>query len=238
MSLVIDSDLRATLGPVRDQGRRATCLAFAASAVHGHLHRYNGQFCVEWLFYHAVTRAGDDPADGSTIEDTQAVLSELGQPDEAFWPYKAAQPDSAAWQPPSDTTVLFRCGSNYCDGTAGAIRQTLKDRQPVVLGLLVTDAFHGPWRIVNDEAVLEDDGLPGERRFGHAVVAVGHGTLDGAPHLLIRNSWGQCWGRNGHAWMAEEDVGRRFIGAFTVREGVKNGLQSEATGPHDRTRLA
>jgi hypothetical protein len=93
MRLVISKDLRPALGPVRDQGRRATCLAFAASAVHGLLQGYDGQLCVEWLFYHAVTRAGDDPADGSTIEDTEAVLRELGQPDDAFWPYEAAQPD-------------------------------------------------------------------------------------------------------------------------------------------------
>ena len=238
MSLVIGNDLRAALGPVRDQGRRATCLAFAASAVHGHLQGYDGQLCVEWLFYHAVTRAGDDPADGSTIEDTQAVLRELGQPDEAFWPYQAAEPDPVAWRPPSGATALFRCISAYCGGTAAAIRQTLEAGQPLVLGLLVTDAFQGPWRIVEGEAVLPDDGLPPERRFGHAVVAVGHGTLDGVPHLLIRNSWGQRWGRDGHAWIAEQDVGRRFLGAFTVQNGVEDGLQSEAAGPHGRTRLA
>jgi hypothetical protein len=86
--------------------------------------------------------------------------------------------------------------------------------------------------------VLPDDGLPVERRFGHAVVAVGDGTLHGVPHLLIRNSWGPHWGRDGHAWIAEHDVGRRFLGAFTVRKGVDDGLQSEAAGPHGRARLA
>jgi hypothetical protein len=202
--------------------------------VHGHLQG----FCVEWLFYHAVTRAGDDPADGSTTEDTQAVLRELGQPDEAFWPYQAAQPDPAAWRPPSRATALFRCGSADCGGTAAAIRQTLESGRPVVLGLLITDAFQGPWRIVEGEAVLPDDGLPPEGRFGHAVVVVGHGTLDGVPHLLIRNSWGQRWGHDGHAWIAERDVGRRFLGAFTVRDEVEDGLQSKAAGPHGRTRLA
>lgn len=236
MRLVIGNDLRAALEPVRDQGRRATCLAFAASAVHGHLQGYDGQLCVEWLFYHAVARAGDDPADGSTIEDTQAVLRELGQPDEAFWPYQTAQPNPVAWQPPSGATALFRCGS--ASGTAAAIRQTLEVGQPVVLGLLVTDAFQGPWRIVEGEAVLPDDGLPLERGFGHAVVAVGHGTLDGMPHLLIRNSWGQRWGRDGHAWIAEQHVARRFLGAFTVRKGLEDGLQSAAAGTHGRTRLA
>jgi hypothetical protein len=144
MSLVIRSDLRAALGPVRDQGRRTTCLAFAASTVHGHLHGYDGQLCVEWLFYHAVTRAGDDPADGSTIEDTKAVLRELGQPDEAFWPYRAAEPDPAAWRPPGGATDMFRCGSAYCGGTVAAIRQSFEAGRPAVLGLVVTDAFQGP----------------------------------------------------------------------------------------------
>lgn len=238
MTLAIEVDLRPQLGPVRDQGRRATCLAFATSAVHRHLHRHASELSVEWLFYHAVTRAGDDPAHGSTIVDTQAVLRELGQSEEGFWPYQPHQPVKTAWRPPAGSAELLRCAAADRDHGAAAIAEALAAAHPVVLGLVVTEAFFGPWRRVAGEAVLRDDGLPAEGQFGHAVVAVGCGTLAGVPHLLIRNSWGSRWGRDGHAWMANHDVGRRLIGAFTVREGVETGVSSDAVSSHSRARLA
>lgn len=49
MKLAIDVDFRASLGPVRDQGLRATCLSFAASDAHRHWQKHREPFCVEWL---------------------------------------------------------------------------------------------------------------------------------------------------------------------------------------------
>ena len=111
------------------------------------------------------------------------------------------------------TTLSFRLLWRHRRGDLG----TLQGGQPVVLGLLVTDAFQGPWRIVEDEAVLPDDGLPPERRFGHAVVAVGT-TRRRAPSA-DPEFVGAALGSQRPRLIAEQHVERRFLGAFTVREG-------------------
>lgn len=54
----------------------------------------------------------------------------------------------------------------------------------------------------------------------HAVVAVGHGTVDGTPAILVRNSWGPTWGTEGHAWLTEAFLGPRLFATATLLEEV------------------
>ena len=67
MILRIDSDPRAALGSARDQGRRPTCLAFAASDAHRQARRHPAPFCVAWLHYHAIAGSSGIVEDGETI---------------------------------------------------------------------------------------------------------------------------------------------------------------------------
>lgn len=238
MTIDIQADLRPELGAVRNQGRRPTCLAFAASAVHRHTHRHGEELCVEWLYYHAVKRAGDGPDEGSTVDDTRAVLSQEGQPDEPFWPYRDVSPNGASWRPPGEAENVLRCGSAVCNPDLAHIRSEIEAARPTVLALLVSDVFLGGWEEIEGEVLLRDDTEPIDRARGHAVVAVGYGLIRGEPCFLVRNSWGERWGRNGYAWIRESYIGRRLLGAFVVKQGVDDVLQSETAETHGRTRLA
>lgn len=238
MTIEIHADLRPELEPVRDQGRRPTCLAFAASAVHRHTHRHREELCVEWLYYHAVKRAGDGPDDGSTVDDTRAALSQEGQPEEPFWPYQDVNPNRALWRPPGQAESVLRCGSAVCNPNLAHLRSEIEAGRPTVLALSISDVFLGGWEEVEGEVLLRDDAEPIDPARGHAVVAVGHGRIRGEPCFLIRNSWGERWGRHGHAWVRESYIGRRLLGAFVVKQGVDYVLQSETASPCGRTRLA
>lgn len=217
MTIEIHADLRPELEPVRNQGRRPTCLAFTASAVHRHKHRHGEELCVEWLYYHAVKRAGDGPDDGSTVGDTRAVLSEEGQPDEPFWPYRDVSPDDASWRPPGKAERVLRCESAVCKPELVHIRSEIEAGRPIVLALSVSDVFLGDWKEIEGEVLLRDDAEPIDPARGHAVVAVGCGLVGGEPCLLVRNSWGERWGRNGHAWVRDSYIGRRLLCAFVVK---------------------
>jgi C1A family cysteine protease len=93
-----------------------------------------------------------------------------------------------------------------------AIVTVLNQGSPVILGLVITDAFYGP----NDVGVIVDKN-PDIERGGHAVLAVGHGTGSATdPALLIRNSWGQDWGLGGYAWLSRGYLARQLHETATL----------------------
>ena len=61
----------------------------------------------------------------------------------------------------------------------------------------------------------------------HAVIAVGHGTTETQRVILVRNSWGERWGANGHAWLSEAFLTSRLFAAAT--------LTDNANVPHNST---
>lgn len=239
MTLDVLQDLRLVLGPVRDQGRRPTCLSFAASAAHEQARGDLDPLCVEWLFYHAAQRAGTGLRQGTTIPDTRHVLQVLGQPLDQFWPYSGSPAFGTAWRPPMGKVPLFRCESDGSSTDLRQVREILNLDKPVVLALFISDAFTEAttWLRKGPEIILPDDGEPIDRERGHAVVAVGHGRLGSEGLILVRNSWGRAWGSDGHAWVRDSYLSRRLFGGFSISEGGGDVLQSNASSIDAGARL-
>lgn len=230
MSLTVIKDFRAALGPARHQGRRPTCLSFAASDVHQHARRDPEVFCVEWLYYHVSQHAGTGPQAGTTVPDTRAVLKSTGQPVESVWPYSPYPPHPSSWAPPAVSSKLMTCGSNGCSSDLDGIRQEIDAGIPVVIGLYTSTTFKdsNSWYYAGSEVVLDEDkGAPIDTNLGHAVVVVGRGEFVGSPLLLLRNSWGARWGHDGHAWVRESYLGPRLVDAFVISKGDGDVLQSD-----------
>lgn len=198
-------DLRPSLLPVRNQGRRPSCLAFASSGAHEHQVAHGEHLCVEFLFFHAVARTpGQSPAAGTTLAATTAALSEDGQPVETAWPYTDDQ--LTPWAVPTITSAIHK--TTMISGKLGfdGVVDALDNGAPVILGLVITDAFFRP-----NAAGQVLDRAPDIERGGHAVLAVGHGADSaGSPALLVRNSWGDAWGIGGHAWLPRAYVNRQL----------------------------
>lgn len=230
MSLSVIKDFRAALGPARHQGRRPTCLSFAASDVHQHARQHPDIFCVEWLYYHVSQYAGTGPQSGTTVPDTRAVLKASGQPIERVWPYSPYPPHPSRWSPPAATSKVMTCGSAGCSTGLRGIRQEIDADIPVVIGLYTSMTFNDPtsWDYAGSEVILgADDGLPIDRTRGHAVVVVGRGDYGGELVVLLRNSWGALWGHQGHAWVRESYLGPRLVDAFVISKGDGDVLQSD-----------
>src|SRR5208283_720238 len=108
-SVNIKKDLRGLFGPVRDQGSRPTCLAFAASDTHAALRGRWSPLSCEYAFFHAQRRGGRLPTVGAVLPEMLATLREDGQPAEASWPYLSILPsDLSYWKPPPVLTPIFR----------------------------------------------------------------------------------------------------------------------------------
>jgi Papain family cysteine protease len=217
MVIEVSSDLRHRFGPARDQGARPTCLAFAASDAHAALRDPWGALSCEFAFYHAQRRAGRPPTSGALLPQILEALKEDGQPVENDWPYLVSLPSNlAAYQPPSNVVVFRRDGEPQPPAFEQIIEQ-LHAKNPVVMLMMLSDAFYMPSSL-GVVPLIPGEGPDPMRR--HAVVAVGHGTVDGVRAILVRNSWGSEWGLEGHAWLMEDFIAPRLTRIALLTEEI------------------
>ena len=161
------------------------------------------------------------------MPNTGALLSSMlearsvrtSQPGESGWPYLSATPaDAASWAPPRDIGKLYGRNGATATHSIDHLIQELDHGRPV----------HSSWTILSRAFYQRSpqgvvDPAPGEqpepdRR--HAVIAVGHGKVDGQRALLVRNSWGPSWGDAGYGWLTERFLGPRIYAAATLLEEV------------------
>ena len=218
MTIKINKDLRHLFGPVRDQGQRPTCLAFAASDTHAALRDAWEPLSCEYIFFHAQKRAGRTAKDGATLPSMLEALRQDGQPHEAGWPYLVALPaDLTQWRPPAGVTPLYRRAGKSGADTVDAIVAELEQDRPVLTLIRLSRSFDwiGADSIVDPGPTEQPEYL---RR--HAVVAVGHGEAKGQRAVLIRNSWGAGWGDGGYGWLTEKFLIPRVFRIAILKEDL------------------
>jgi len=204
-ALHVEIDLRASLGGVRDQGTRNSCLSCAASDAHMHLHALTHALSAEFLYHHAgLLMPGGNGTRGLSFSAVDQTLKLDGQPSELECPYQAT--DSNPWVPPN-ISKLWHGKLSDGAGQITEIVESVRQRQPVVIAIQLTGDFLG----VNSPPYIVATGGPAFG--GHAVLAVGLGIDQSHGNLvLIRNSWGSGWGDSGHAWLASDYLANNMIG--------------------------
>lgn len=203
------TDHRATQTPVRDQGDRPTCVAFAVSAAH------------EWRIGDQVVRSAEDAMwaahqvaevpgrEETTVSWALEGLRRHAHATEQAWPYSAPRwPDGRP--APALELANRRPLPSWRDlGTApyADVTGQLAVGHPVVLTLAVVPAawYHGGDTI---------DAEPGVKTPGnHAVLAVG--SLGDPERLIVKNSWGPGWGDGGYGL-----VTRRYYDHYALRAHI------------------
>lgn len=197
-------DFRAQLAPVRDQGTRPTCLAFATSDGHAFSER-TSELSVDYLHYHAARRLGVGMNTAVTPDAMTAALLEDGQPLEALCPYDHARADT--WTPAGPLSPAWRTGTTRPGGVASSVlSKALSDGKAPVLGLAITPAFYDP-----DPATARIADDRGPQVVGHAMLVVGMAAAGSSAEFLVRNSWGPTWGAAGYAWIPAAYVDRNAV---------------------------
>lgn len=205
------ADLRVAMPQIRDQGRRPSCLAIAASDAH-QLGTPVDTLSAEYLFYHACTNGADKIAKGLSFSDISGVLTTQGQPEEAVWPYQKNQPSVQDWIPPTGTYKLFKGSFVTLSTDPVVIFEAVEKKKPVVLGLVTRDSFFGCLPSGHPPVVANDIA-----RGHHAVVTVALAQKE-QMYFGIRNSWGSNWGDNGHAWLSETYLRKNLFAAAVIEK--------------------
>jgi hypothetical protein len=215
MSFTVHHDHSATFGPIRNQGKRPTCVAFAMSD----LSRYYSNSSVlsaEYLYQSAANLTpGWKPGDGTYISHAVAATATPGLPDDAFFPYQPGEPLLPLQKLPVPTPPALLYSSTFADGPisgAAYVKAQLAAGHPVGLVIKLTTDFYKP----NAGIVAYSPMVVPKQR--HAIVATGYGThnVSSEPYILIRNSWGTAWGDKGYAWIHETYIDSHTVNAFRI----------------------
>jgi Papain family cysteine protease len=217
-SLKVSIDLREKFGPPRDQGARPTCLAFAASDAHAAARIDWMPLSCEYVFYYSQRRSNRPPNSGALLPSMLETLKGDGQPIESDWPYLLQGPkNEEAWIPPKGIGEIFRIDGTSCSHDIESILAQLNQRLPCILLIKLSRAFDCP----EEQGIVDltSNTLPQPERR-HAVVAIGHGLIDGQRAILIRNSWGSHWGENGFGWLTESFINASLFAAAILLEEI------------------
>ena len=198
-SITVSKDLRGGFGPPRDQGQRPTCLAFAMSDTHAAVRGPWADLSCEFLFHHAKKRELTPPTIGAKTSSIREALEHDGQPVEDDWKYLDALPaDLTQWVPPAKMGTVFRRTTTMLAGGFDEAWAKVEAGSPVLIVMTISNAFYMP-----DSAGVVNSAEAPDPASRHAVVATATGEHAGVKCLLGRNSWGETWGLQGHAWLAE-----------------------------------
>lgn len=195
-------DFSDRLQEVRDQGLRPTCLAIASSDVHMVAHDMFDSLSAEGLHFFARQYSALQGVDAITVDEAKMAIRNDGQPLESDWPYEPIVASKHAV-----SCSKYWCGSLESKGGYDSMKilQELDNNRPVLLVVRVSAAFDNldtPWVIESHK--------PGFAL--HALVAVGYGEDEsGALLVKIRNSWGEGWGEQGHAWLTESYLQQELV---------------------------
>ncbi|MBS1888296.1 MAG: C1 family peptidase [Actinobacteria bacterium] len=202
-------DLQARQLPVRNQGDRPTCVAFAVSGAH------------DWMGGDGVERSPEDAmwaahrvmpreieGEETSVHHALEGLRQYEHAGEAAWPYGAprwneGRPEAALDPKNRISPPEWR---RLEEMAIPVIRNELVSERAVVLTLgVVRRVWLGGDGMIDSPA---GEKVPGN----HAVLVVG-ASEDGESEqtLKVRNSWGPRWGHGGYGLISE-----RYLGAYGI----------------------
>src|SRR5215471_1342712 len=180
------ADLTSSLGWLRDQGTRDTCLACATTTAHEQnlktRSRHDGGLSEEYL--HWSSRPQPLHSTGRSVDQISRALEQHGQPTYAAWPYDPLTDEGApGYGPPDLAGHQFWTGELHpIPGDIAGVRDCLLDGSVAVLGIALWPQFYAP-----DGGLLEVPTPGSLLPANHAVIAAGFSDI--TQTLLIWNSW-------------------------------------------------
>jgi hypothetical protein len=221
--------------PIRNQGRRGTCVAHTVAAMMECLLSRRGDrvdLSEQWLYWRCKEADGEPDGEGTPLYIGMQETVETGVCLEELWPY---EPDPIAGNegqgpPPSgapeDAAGRTMSGwEQLAYRSSEAIKAALDQSRPVAVAVPVYENWY-----TNDSTKVTGEiemPLPHSvLKGGHAMCVAGYGydpDLPGGAGFIVRNSWGSVWApdspiRAGYGVLPFPYVDFYGWGAFTFRD--------------------
>ncbi|SMF12436.1 C1 family peptidase [Pseudobacteriovorax antillogorgiicola] len=214
--------------PIRHQGARPTCSAFATARAVEILLRQQGQeydISEQYVYWAAKPDCQDKPCSkrGSWAVpalDHSQQQSRLDLPSEAQCPYKIEAQRGNETQVPLPSGCFQKGVARVADYdsfySVGDLPEVLDKDQPVIAAVRLSPNFYGQ-RPVIDLARLNEGGGLDQHGKGHAINIVGYLELpehlahEGRYCYVVANSWGLGWGQGGHSCVTEKWLDRHLL---------------------------
>jgi len=217
--------LQPACPPVEDQGQLGSCTANALVGALEFLEKKDGGPFADlsrlFVYYNERAIEGTIPQDsGANLRDGIKSLAKQGVCREATWPYVigdfARKPPKACFT----EAAKHRITSYHRIDTVDEMRACLADGYPFVFGFTVYDAFESAE--VAKSGTLNMPKKSESVLGGHAVLAVGYN--DKQKRFLVRNSWGDRWGKQGYftipyAYLSDRNLSDDFWTIRVAEEG-------------------
>ncbi|KAG9471120.1 hypothetical protein GDO78_015740 [Eleutherodactylus coqui] len=195
----IDYRKKGYVTPVQNQGACGSCWAFSSvGALEGQLMKKTGKL-VSLSPQNLVDCDTDNYGcqGGYMTNAFGYVRDNHGIDSDAIYPYIGQ--DEGCLYNPSGRAADCKGFKEIPTGDEKALKRAVAQVGPVAVSIDASLAsFHFYSKGVYYDANCDPEGI------NHAVLAVGYGNIKGTKHWIIKNSWGEQWGRKGYILMARE----------------------------------
>jgi len=211
-------DLSKNFTPVKDQGEKGACSAFALVSILEYILKKNSKtepdLSEEFVYYNVRKRKGELGKDsGSSFMDTLMSLSEDGVCHEKLCKYSAedlgTEPCPEAYEDAKKLRVVKALDVDPKD-----IRSAISEGYPVAISLMVFDSFVPVEGFIPMPTPEDINGLKGS----HAMVIVGYD--DDTRFYRVRNSWGRSFGDKGYCYIPYSYIENKLFlnGACIIKD--------------------
>ena len=188
--------------PIRNQGGRPTCVAFALTALNEYVLIRTGVrqgLSEQHLYYEIKLIDGAPKVCGTWQARAVTALRDRGQCLESIWLYDPTGPcDDQGILPPTARSngLEYRLETVAVAARSVAAYQAhLAKRRPVTFSIPVYDSWYRSNEVRRSGRITMRIGNE-PANGGHALVAVGYQNSPNSPgggHFIVRNSWGITW---------------------------------------------
>lgn len=209
-------DLSHDFTPIKNQGPVGACTTFAVTAVYEYILKKNDRadhdLSERFLYYNAREADGRLDKEGVAISTAIRSIGDNGICSEEKWPFSFdeynTKPSDEAYQDAVSRKIKKALNivlTDNQDENRDALRSAISEGYPVIISLNLFDAFD---HIGSDgmvpvpspgDLILQRDDAESRTSSPHAMVACGYDDKNQV--FLVRNSWGERFGKNGYCYI-------------------------------------